>query len=144
MAFSWGANDVANAVGPLVGSGVVSPFTGALLGGVAMGLGVITWGARVMETVGERITKLVPATALAAETAAAVNILIFTFLGLPASSSHTIVGTVFGAGLVQDRQKVNYSVLVEIFVAWLVTPLVGGAIGFCLFRLLQLLQVLVL
>ena len=109
-----------------------------------MGLGVITWGARVMETVGERITKLVPATALAAETAAAVNILIFTFLGLPASSSHTIVGTVFGAGLVQDRQKVNYSVLVEIFVAWLVTPLVGGAIGFCLFRLLQLLQVLVL
>ena len=144
MAFSWGANDVANAVGPLVGSGVVSPFTGALLGGVAMGLGVITWGARVMETVGERITKLVPATALAAETAAAVNILIFTFLGLPASSSHTIVGTVFGAGLMQDRQKVNYSVLVEIFVAWLVTPLVGGAIGFCLFRLLQLLQVLVL
>ena len=97
-----------------------------------------------METVGERITKLVPATALAAETAAAVNILIFTFLGLPASSSHTIVGTVFGVGLMQDRQKVNYSVLVEIFVAWLVTPLVGGAIGFCLFRLLQLLQVLVL
>lgn len=142
MAFSWGANDVANAVGPLVGTGLISPVIGTLIGGMAMGLGVITWGPRVMETVGERITKLVPTSALAAETAAAINILIYTLCGLPASSSHTIVGTVAGAGLAKGKQHVNFRVLGEIFLAWLVTPLAGAAVGFCLFRLFQLLRAL--
>lgn len=139
MALAWGANDVANAVGPLVGSRIVTPFMGTMIGGVAMGIGVITWGPRIMETVGGRITSLRPGMALAAEIAAATNILIFTLLGLPASSSHTIVGTIFGVGFVHGRSSVDYHVLLEIVVAWVVTPLVGGALGFAGFQGLRLL-----
>lgn len=139
MALAWGANDVANVVGPLIGAGVMTSFTGALMGSAAMGVGVMTWGPRIMNTVGDRITRLHPEMALAAEIAAAINILIFTLMGLPASSSHTIVGTVFGVGLVKGRSSIDHQVLLEILLAWIITPLVGSALGFAGFRGLRLL-----
>lgn len=129
MAFAWGTNDVANIAGPIAGSDAVSPFLAILLGGIAMGIGVITGGPRVMETIGKGITDLSPGMALAAETAAAVNIIVYTCLSLPASSSHTIVGTVLGVGFA-SRQKMAYQTVGEILIAWITTPLAGFALGF--------------
>ena len=139
MAFAWGANDVANAVGPITGARIVTPLAGAIIGGLAMGSGVMTWGPRIMHTVGHRITQLVPGMALAAELAAATNIILFTLMGLPASSSHTIVGSVFGVGLSHGQKSVDTHVMAEILAAWFVTPLVGGALGFGLLRGFRLL-----
>ncbi|HEY8416558.1 MAG TPA: inorganic phosphate transporter, partial [Limnochordales bacterium] len=92
MAFSWGANDVANATGVMVGAGLVSPFMATLLGGLAIVLGVATWGYRVMETIGSRITHLIPPMAFVAELAAALNVQLYTLVGLPVSTTHSIVG----------------------------------------------------
>jgi PiT family inorganic phosphate transporter len=137
MAFAWGTNDVANIAGPLVGSGILSPSLAILFSGVAMSIGVITGGARVMETIGHGITKLSPEMALAAELAAATNIILYTWLSLPASSSHTIVGTILGVGFA-CRRRMSYKTVGEILIAWGTTPLSGFALGFLFLKLFQL------
>src|SRR5690606_37219923 len=106
-AFSWGANDVANATGLMVGVGMMSPFQAALLGGVAIVVGIATWGYRVMETVGTRITNLLPSMAFIAELAAALNVHLYTILGLPVSTTHSVVGAIFGVGLVFGKKAVD-------------------------------------
>ena len=93
MAFSWGANDVANATGPIVGSGVLTSGQAAIIGGAAIALGVAGWGYKVMETIGSGITNLGPLMAFAAEAAAAANVHLYTMWGIPVSTSHAIVGS---------------------------------------------------
>jgi PiT family inorganic phosphate transporter len=142
MAFSWGTNDVANIAGPIAGSGIFSTFVAILLGGIAMGIGVVTGGPRVMETIGHGITELNPGMALAAELAAAINIILYTWLSLPASSSHTIVGTVLGVGLA-CRRKMSYQTVGEILVAWVTTPLAGFALGFLFLKTFKIVSLIV-
>jgi len=137
MAFSCGANDVANATGVMVGAGLATPFVAALLGGLAIVLGVATWGYRVMETVGTRITHLLPPMAFVAELAAALNVQLYTLLGLPVSTTHSIVGAVFGVGLVFGRTAVDARTARDIVLAWAATPLAAGIVSAVLYWLLE-------
>ena len=136
MAFSWGANDVANATGVMVGAGLVSPFMATLLGGLAIVLGVATWGYRVMETIGSRITHLIPPMAFVAELAAALNVQLYTLVGLPVSTTHSIVGAVFGVGLVFGRRAIDPRTARDIVLAWAATPVASGVVSAVLFWLL--------
>lgn len=136
MAFSWGANDVANATGLMVGAGLLTPFYAALLGGVAIVVGIATWGYRVMETVGTRITHLLPPMAFVAELAAAVNVHLYTALGLPVSTTHSIVGAIFGVGLVFGKKAIDSRTARDIVLAWAATPLAAGIVAFVLYSLL--------
>jgi len=137
MAFSWGANDVANATGLMVGVGIVSPFVAALIGGVAIVVGIGTWGYRVMETVGTRITNLLPAMAFIAEVGAALNVHLYTALGLPVSTTHSIVGAIFGVGLVHGRKGIDVRTVRDIVLAWAATPVAAGVVAFVLSAILS-------
>ena len=136
MAFSWGANDVANATGVMVGAGFTSPIMASVLGGLAIVLGIATWGYRVMETVGTRITHLIPPMAFVAELAAALNVQIYTLLGLPVSTTHSIVGAIFGVGLVLGRAAVDRRTARDIVLAWAATPAAAGIVSGFLYWLL--------
>jgi PiT family inorganic phosphate transporter len=130
VAYSWGANDVANATGVITGAGILPANISVILGGAAILLGIITWGYKVIETVGSEITNLMPIMAFSAQLASAINVHIYTVFGIPVSTSHSIVGAIFGVGLVRGLRVLNVGIIRDIAVCWLATPFVSGAITF--------------
>jgi PiT family inorganic phosphate transporter len=138
LAFTWGANDVANVTGVMVGSGIFSVFWATVIGGVAIIFGVTTWGYRVIETVGFKITHMLPIMTFAAEIASAVNVQIYTQLGIPVSTSHSMVGAVIGVGFARGIRAVNKRVVRDMIVAWSLTPLMSGLVSFIIMRVILL------
>jgi len=130
LAFNWGANDVANATGVISGAGITTPVIAILIGAISMAVGVVIWGSKVVETIGFRITRLLPIMTLVAEVASALNVNVYTWLGIPVSTSHSIVGAVFGVGLIHGKRFLNKKLLSEMVLAWAVTPFIAGAISF--------------
>jgi PiT family inorganic phosphate transporter len=130
VAYTWGANDVANATGVIVGAGILSPKISVILGGAAILLGIVTWGYKVIETIGLEITNLLPIMAFSAQLASAINVHIYTIFGIPVSTSHSIVGAIFGVGLVRGLRVLNTGIMKEIIICWLATPFVSGIISF--------------
>jgi PiT family inorganic phosphate transporter len=113
LSFAHGANDVANAVGPLaailgvVASGTVTatvavPVWILLVGGLGISVGLALFGPRLIRTVGEKITKLNPIRAFCVALSAAITVLIASAFGLPVSSTHIAVGGVFGVGFLRE------------------------------------------
>ena len=143
VAFAHGSNDVANSVGPLAAvhsivttgaaakSSAVEPWMLAL-GGFGIVVGLATWGYRVMETIGKKITELTPSRGFAAELAAATTIVLASRMGIPVSTTHILVGAVFGVGLARGIGALDLRVIGTILVSWVATvPLAALlAIGF--------------
>jgi PiT family inorganic phosphate transporter len=132
VAFAHGSNDVANAIGPL--AAVVHVARGAVMagkaplepwmlmvGGIGIVFGLATWGYRVMETVGRRITELTPSRGFSAELAAALTIVLASRLGIPVSTTHILVGSVLGVGLARGIGALNLGVLGKIMLSWIAT-----------------------
>ncbi len=148
VAFAHGANDVANAVGPLaavvdvVGTGAIKksvevPLWVLCLGGAGIVVGLATYGYRVIETVGTRITVLTPSRGIAADVAATTMVLVCSRLGLPVSTTHTLVGSIIGVGLARGLSAVNRRVTYNIFWSWLVTLPAAGGVAVVLFLVLR-------
>jgi inorganic phosphate transporter, PiT family len=146
VAFAHGANDVANAVGPLAAvaqilkSGTVEmkiavPFWILFLGGVGIVLGLATFGYKVMSTVGSKITEITPTRGVAADVAATFTVLICTRLKLPISTTHTLVGAIIGIGLARGLAGVNKNIVGRIFKSWLITVPAAALISISLFLL---------
>ena len=150
VAFAHGANDVANAVGPL--GGVIAVLhseelgsrieTGWLLGILAIGgLGIVaglaTWGWRVIETIGKKITELTPTRGFSAEFGAAVTILVASRSGMPISTTHTLVGAVLGVGFARGIGALNLRVVRDIVVSWVVTLPAGAILAIVFFYILR-------
>lgn len=134
VAYSWGANDVANATGVIVGAGVLTPTISVMLGGLAIVLGIVTWGYKVIETVGSEITQLMPIMAFSAQLASAINVHVYTIFGIPVSTSHSIVGAIFGVGLVRGLRVLNVRIIKDIVICWLATPFISGIISFSVLK----------
>ena len=134
VAYSWGANDVANAVGVVVGAGIMTPNMSIIMGGLAIALGIMTWGYKVIETIGSEITNLLPIMAFSAQLASAINVHIYTVFGIPVSTSHSIVGAIFGVGLVRGVRVVNLRIMREIIICWIATPFISGVISFLVLK----------
>jgi PiT family inorganic phosphate transporter len=134
VAYSWGANDVANATGVLVGAGILSPQISLIIGGAAIVLGIVTWGYKVIETIGSEITHLLPIMAFSAQLASAINVHIYTLYGIPVSTSHSIVGAIFGVGLVKGVRVLNIRIIKEIIICWIATPFISGVISFLVLK----------
>ena len=100
--------------------------------GVGIVIGLATWGWRVMETIGKKITELTPTRGFAAEFSAATTIVIASKLGLPISTTHTLVGAVLGVGLARGIGALNLRTILDIVISWIITiPIgAGGAIIF--------------
>ena len=146
VAFAHGANDVANAIGPM--SAVISvalaggesvaamapvPLWVLALGGVGIVVGLATWGWRVMETIGRKITLLTPTRGFCAEFGAATTIVLATKLGLPISTTHTLVGAVLGVGLARGIGAVDLATVRDVVLSWLVTVPAGALLAIVFF-----------
>ncbi|MDP8228489.1 MAG: inorganic phosphate transporter [Candidatus Electryoneaceae bacterium] len=148
VAFAHGSNDVANSVGPLAGiwaiyhDGMVDmkaqvPIWILVMGGTGIVLGLAVFGKRVIETVGTKITHVTPSRGFAAEFAAATVVLTFSKLGMPVSTTHTLVGAVIGVGLARGIGAIDLRVVQKIFMSWIVTiPLaaIGTVIAYLILR----------
>lgn len=148
MAFAHGSNDVANAIGPLaaivsiVDTGLVSskapvPSWVLLLGAVGIVVGVVTFGQKVIATVGQRITELTPSRGFAATLAAAATVVLASGTGLPISTTHTLVGAVLGVGIARGIGALNLRVIRNIFMSWLITLPVGAGLSILFFFVLR-------
>jgi PiT family inorganic phosphate transporter len=148
VAFAHGANDVANAIGPMAaiyqiastGSLAASaevPIGLLLLGGAGITVGVATWGYKVMDTIGKKITHITPSRGFAAEFGAATTVLIFSmpFLAVPISTTHTLVGAVVGVGLAGGASAVDFRVFAKIAASWVASLPVAG-VGAVIFYIL--------
>ncbi len=113
LSFAHGANDVANAVGPLsaiagivdkgaIDANVAVPYWVLVVGGVGIAIGLGLFGPRLIRMVGEQITKLNPIRAFCVALAAGITVIIASAFGLPVSSTHIAVGGVFGVGFLRE------------------------------------------
>jgi PiT family inorganic phosphate transporter len=149
MVFAHGSNDVAIAVGPIVGiismvkSGHPSLHNGStlniitLFGCAGVILGLFMYGRKVIETVGSAITTLTPSRAFAATLAASSTVVISTSTGIPVSATQTLVGAVFGVGLARGIDALNLNVIRNIFMSWIVTIPVSAGLATMFFYILR-------
>ena len=144
VAFAHGSNDVANAIGPLAavvhvaegadlaGKAAVAPWM-LMVGGIGIVVGLATWGYRVMETVGRKITELTPSRGFAAELAAALTIVLASRLGIPVSTTHILVGSVLGVGLARGIGALDLRVVGSILVSWVATLPIAAVLSIFFF-----------
>jgi inorganic phosphate transporter, PiT family len=148
VALAQGANDVANAIGPLaviyflvktgeVGPKVPVPFFLLLFGGIGIALGVAMGGRRVIQTVGERITALTNTRGFSVDFAAATTVLLASKMGLPVSTTHAAVGGVLGVGLAGGIEAVNFAIVFRIMLYWVLTVPVSALTCMVVFKILQ-------
>jgi PiT family inorganic phosphate transporter len=148
VAFAHGANDVANAVGPVatvvslsrsgfttVASEVSVPFWVLVLGGAGIVVGLSTFGYKVIRTIGHEITEMTPTRGFSAEFGAATTVLLASSLGLPVSTTHTLVGGVIGVGFAQGIGALNVRTVRNIVNSWLATLPAAAAMAALLFLL---------
>ncbi|XP_038066225.1 sodium-dependent phosphate transporter 2-like [Patiria miniata] len=146
--FAHGGNDVCNAVGPLVAlwsiyqSGGVgqkqsTPIWILFYGGLGITIGLWVLGRRVIETVGDRLTPITPSSGFTIELGAATTVLAASKLGIPISTTHCKVGSVFVIGLVRSRASLEWKMFRNIFLAWIVTLPITGGISAILMLILQ-------
>lgn len=150
VAFAHGANDVANAVGPvasvvtLAGTGFMEitvnvpvPIWILMLGGAGIVVGLATYGYRVIATVGKKITEMTPTRGFSAEFGAANTVLLASWLGLPVSTTHTLVGAVIGVGAAQGMAALNLRVIRNIVNSWVATLPTAAVISAGIFVVLR-------
>jgi PiT family inorganic phosphate transporter len=149
MAFAHGSNDVANAVGPLaavvstvqsggvIGAKAALPWWVLAIGGAGIVVGLATYGWRVIQTIGRKITELTPSRGFAAELAAASTVVLASATGLPISTTHTLVGAVLGVGLARGVEALNLRTVGAIIASWVVTLPAGAGLAIIFFYILS-------
>jgi PiT family inorganic phosphate transporter len=149
MAFAHGSNDVANGIGPLaavlalVKSGgdleqsSPLPIWVLVLGGVGIVLGLATYGYRVMQTIGTKITELTPSSGFCATMAAAATVVLASRTAMPVSTTHIAVGAVMGVGLARGFAALDLRVIASIAASWVVTLPAGGALAALFYFMLK-------
>ena len=149
MAFAHGSNDVANAIGPLaaiysviesggaIGSKSTLPLWILLIGGGGIVIGLITYGHKVIATIGTGITQLTPSRGFAATLAAAATVVIASGTGIPVSTTQVLVGAVLGVGLARGVAALDTRVINKIFLSWIVTLPAGALMSILFFFALK-------
>jgi len=149
MAFAHGSNDVANAIGPLaaiysviesggaIGSKSALPLWILLVGGAGIVAGLVTYGHRVIATIGTGITQLTPSRGFAATLAAAATVVIASGTGIPVSTTQVLVGAVLGVGLARGMAALDTRVINRIFLSWIVTLPAGALMSILFFFALK-------
>jgi PiT family inorganic phosphate transporter len=148
VALSQGANDVANAIGPVAAIYLIAkehkllataavPWPMLVLGGLGIAVGIAVLGHKVMSTVGEKITTLTNTRGFAVDFGAASTVLVASNLGLPVSTTHAAVGGVVGVGLARGFSAVDFRVLLRIVAYWIATVPIAALTSIVIFVLLK-------
>jgi len=139
-AYALGANNVVVTTSTYYQAGMFGAMgkgaatLAALVGGISIALGALTYGKRVMVTIGKKITPLSPFSALIVVIVHAFTLHFFTQIGIPVSSSHAVVGAVVGVGLMGGSATLNKKTLVRIFCGWIITPLIAAILAYAAAR----------
>jgi inorganic phosphate transporter, PiT family len=128
--FAMGANDVANATAVFVSTGLTDVLLAGVVGGIALAVGVLTWGGRLLSTVATDIVTVDRPMAIAAQSSQAIVILTsVVLLGAFTSMNQALVGGMAGAGLARGERTIHWPVLRGILVGWAVGPVSGLLAG---------------
>ncbi|KAF5269255.1 hypothetical protein FQR65_LT02556 [Abscondita terminalis] len=146
--FAHGGNDVSNAIGPLIALWLIycegsvqqqseTPLYILLYGGVGISVGLWLWGRRVIQTIGEDLTKITPSTGFTIEIGAAFTVLLASKIGIPISTTHCKVGSIVFVGYFSSSSKgVDWKLFRNIIYAWVVTVPVAALLSAgCMFAL---------
>ena len=131
-AYSLGANNVANVTAVFVGAGHLNLFSATLVGGLSIGLGILTFSKRVMETVGKKLVRLDSFSALVVLLAEAITVHFYAFIGVPVSTSQAVIGAVLGVGIVKGINTISRATLINVLIGWFLTPVVAGFLALAL------------
>jgi len=137
-AYALGANNVANVTAVFVGAGQLREFSAALIGGLSIGLGVLTFSKPVMKTIGREIVRLDAFSALIVVLAEAITVHIYAFVGVPVSTSQALVGAVMGVGIVRGIRTVRKRTLANIFVGWILAPIIACFLSILIYFVIHL------
>jgi PiT family inorganic phosphate transporter len=149
VALAQGANDVANAIGPLaviyflaktgtIGAKVPVPIFLLIFGGVGIALGIGMAGKRVMETIGTKITTLTNTRGFSVDFAAATTVLLASKMGLPVSTTHAAVGGVLGVGLARGFEAVNFRIIFQIMIYWVLTVPASAITSMIVYKIIRI------
>lgn len=138
VAYSMGANNAGNAVGPIAGLGIIHPQILLIIGGVSIAVGAATYGKKVADTIGKGITPLDLPGAFVAQLSSAFGLHLFSVFGIPVSTSSAIVGAVVGVGLVKGAKAISKKTIVVILVGWVLTPTLAASTSFFLYKMITL------
>lgn len=135
-AFSAGMNNVANAVGPLVGAGLMEAGDGVLYGGLFVALGALLLGGRVLETNGKKITELSLLQGTAISSTGGLLVIIASLFGIPVPLTQVTTTAILGIGAVNDGFGFwRKSIVLKILQTWLVSPLLSLVVSFALVKI---------
>ena len=137
LAYSLGANNVGNAMGLVVSNSILTPVLAGFLGGFFIAFGSMSFGKKVMKTVGSGITEIDSRMALAAQAGGGITIYLLTTLSIPASTSHAIIGGIAGVGLVKGIATINKKEINRILKGWFLTPLLSAVLAVIIFFILN-------
>ena len=133
-----GAIDIAVATGVLYYAfGASAGIDIKLIGAIGIVLGILVAGGRITDTIGRRITDLIPSRGFSAQISAASVVFLFATLGMPVSPTQTLVGTVIGVGLARGTKTIKLDVIKSIATTWVVTIPACIAISASLYLLLN-------
>ncbi len=145
VAFAHGANNVANAVGPVMA--IVEAAEGSnaswvyyfllSIGGIGLVFGITTWGHRVMETIGRKITEITPTSGFAATFSTATVTLACTKLGYPTSVSQVMVGAIVGVGFAGGIRALDFKLIRKIVISWIITVPISAGLAALLFMIFR-------
>ncbi|MCZ7356987.1 MAG: inorganic phosphate transporter [Candidatus Methanoperedens sp.] len=137
VAFSAGANHAGIIVGPFVGAGQIPVTYGEIFAGLAIGLGALLMGGRVLDTVGKDICELCVIRAVFVEFTSAIIVHAASILGIPVSLGEIVASGIIGIGCANSGMHIMKSNTVKkILIAWVISPLLAGAIAFALIKLI--------
>ncbi len=139
VAYTMGANNAGNAVGPIANLEIFPPRLLLLIGGISIAVGAATYGKKVASTVGKGITPLDIPGAFAAQVASGFGMHFFSMLGIPVSTSSAIVGAVVGVGLVGGARAISKRTIFTILLGWILTPTLAATTSFLMYRLIKFL-----
>jgi len=134
-AFSAGMNNVANAVGPLVGAGMMEAGTGIVVGGLFVSLGAVTLGGRVLETNGKKITNLSLLQGAYISGTGGLLVTIASLLGIPVPLTQVTTTAIMGMGVSQHGLRIwQRNIIGKILKVWLVSPLISLVISYSMVK----------
>jgi PiT family inorganic phosphate transporter len=140
--FAMGANDVSNATGSFIMTGLFGPMTAGLIGGIGLATGVLVWGRPLLQRVAFNIVKLDARMATSAQFAQAAVILASVAFGFFTSMNQALVGAMLGTGVARGQKDIRLRAVRGILLGWAIGPASGAALGFASVFLLARLGVL--
>ena len=128
--FAMGANDVSNATGAFIMTGLFGPMTAGLIGGIGLATGVLIWGRPLLQRVAFDIVRLDTRMATSAQFAQAAVILAYVGFGYFTSMNQALVGAMIGTGVARGQKDIHLQAVRGILIGWALGPASGAALGF--------------